>query len=145
MQSRRQVVGDEAAGKAQPQPWFCIIAAMGIVTPRNKQDQLTFYWSKYSQKWTFHCNFHGSRVKQAWMFLTSPFLYLIPQNQRHNITSGFQLVTTKKGIKLLGYIISRKARPNRDWTGSNHSNVNAGIRPETNFKWMTFPNTHSHS
>lgn len=135
---RRQVVGDEAADEAQPQPLFCFTVAIVIATRRNKHHQLTFYRSEYRQKWTFHCNFSGSRVKQTWMFLTGPLLYLISQNQRRNIASGFRLVKTKEGIKLLGYIITRKARPNRDWTGSNHSNVNAGINPETNFREWPF-------
>lgn len=145
VQRRRQVVGDEAADEAQPHPLFCITTAMGIVRPRNKQNQLIFYRSQYSQKWAFHCKFNVSRVKQTWMFLSNPLLDLISQHQRHNIASGFWLAKTKEGIKLLGYIITRKAHPNRDWVGSNHSNVNAGIRPETNFKRMTFPTTHSHS
>lgn len=142
---RRQVVGDEAADEAQPQPLFCFTVAIVIATRRNKHHRLTFYRSEYSQKWAFHCNFSGSRVKQTWTFPTGPLLYLISRNQRRNIASGFRLVKTKEGIKLLGYIITRKARPNRDWIGSNHSNVNAGINPETNFKRMTFPTTHIHS
>lgn len=145
VQRRRQVVGDEAADEAQPQPLFCITIAIGIVRPSNKQNQLTFYRSEYCQKWTFHCNFSGSRVKWTWMFLSSPLLDLISQHQKHNIASGFRLVQIKEEIKLFGYIITRKSRSNRDWTGSNHSNVNAGTRPETNFKRMTFPTNHNHS
>lgn len=57
------MVGEEAADEALP--LFCITAAMGIVTPRNKQNQLTFYRPQYSQKRAFHCNFNGSPVKQT--------------------------------------------------------------------------------